>query len=418
MRFVAQRKTIGVRRALIVISFGLSLSLSAAHAEKVKDLQPQGYVNDFAGVLDAQTQSQISELCKEVDEKTQAQIAVVIVKTLEGLEAADFGNQLFKKWGIGHKGDNRGVLVLVAINDRKYWTEVGYGLEPILPDGKVGGFGRELVPSLQAGDYNGGVLHLTAQIAGEIAADRGISLDSLPNTSPTEGFVDDMVGPLSPQIQARITALCTEVEQKAHAQIAVMITGSHAYLELGEFAQRVFKKYRVGRKDDNRGVLLVIVTNERKYWIEVGSGLKPVLTEEKVDGLGREIVPFLRANDYTGAVLHLTAQVAGAIAADRGIILDSLANLPLSNAPQISESQNAPPTISQILSRILVFIVIPIAFVWALIGIIKSKPSGGRRYSGGSNWVRVLWVGGGFGGGGFGGFGGGSSGGGGAGGSW
>ncbi len=163
-----------------VALFGIFCLALVARAEKIKDLQPQGYVNDFAGVLNAQTQAQITELCKEVDEKTQAQIAVVTIKTLEGLEAADFANQLFKKWGIGHKDDNRGVLILLAANDHKYWTEVGYGLEPILPDGKVGGFGREMVPNLRAGDYNGAVLHLLLQIADVIATDRGVKLNSQP----------------------------------------------------------------------------------------------------------------------------------------------------------------------------------------------------------------------------------------------
>ena len=169
------------RYRLIILIIGIFCIPLAARAEKIKDLNPQGYVNDFAGVLDAQTTAQITAICTEVDEKTHAQISVVTIKTLEGLEAADFANKLFKQWGVGHKDDNRGILVLLATDDHKYWTEVGYGLEPILPDGKVGGFGREMVPRLRAGDYNGGVLHLTAQIADVIATDRGVKIDSLGN---------------------------------------------------------------------------------------------------------------------------------------------------------------------------------------------------------------------------------------------
>ncbi|HEV2232224.1 MAG TPA: TPM domain-containing protein [Terriglobia bacterium] len=167
----------------IITLFGIFCLPLAARAEKIKDLNPQGYVNDFAGVLDAQTAAQITALCTEVDEKTHAQISVVTIKTLEGLEAADFANNLFKQWGVGHKDDNRGILVLLATDDHKYWTEVGYGLEPILPDGKVGGFGREMAPRLRAGDYNGGLLDLTAEIAEVIATDRGVKLDSLSNVA-------------------------------------------------------------------------------------------------------------------------------------------------------------------------------------------------------------------------------------------
>jgi len=161
------------------------LAAASLRAEKVDSLKAQGYVNDFAGVLSEQAKQQLTALCAEVDQKAHAQIAVVTIHTLEGLEAADFANRLFKYWGVGHKDDNRGVLVLLAVADHKYWVEVGYGLEPILPDGKVGGFGREMVTSLRAGDYNGGLLHLTSEIADVIARDRGVTLSSKPTPGPS-----------------------------------------------------------------------------------------------------------------------------------------------------------------------------------------------------------------------------------------
>src|SRR5690242_4721647 len=122
------------------------LSVPAARAEQVKNLKPQGYVNDFAGVLSAQAKEKLTALCAEVDQKATAQIVVVTVSSLEGMPAEQFTHDLFTAWGVGPKQKDRGVMILVAPNDRKYWTEVGYGLEPILPDGKVGGFGREAVP--------------------------------------------------------------------------------------------------------------------------------------------------------------------------------------------------------------------------------------------------------------------------------
>src|SRR5579864_6489812 len=69
--------------------FGILCLPLAARAEKIKNLNPQGYVNDFAGVLDPQTTAQITAICTEVDEKTHAQISMVTIKTLEGLEASD-----------------------------------------------------------------------------------------------------------------------------------------------------------------------------------------------------------------------------------------------------------------------------------------------------------------------------------------
>jgi uncharacterized protein len=164
----------------------LALALPfTARAEKVEELRPEGYVNDFAGVLNEQAKAQLTALCAEVDQKTKAQIAVVTIHSLEGVPVEDFGIRLATRWGVGHKGDNRGVLILLAVDDHKYRTEVGYGLEPILPDGKVGGFGREMVPRLRAGDYSGALLHLTSEVAAVIAQDRGVALGNLAHEQPT-----------------------------------------------------------------------------------------------------------------------------------------------------------------------------------------------------------------------------------------
>ena len=155
------------------------IPVATAHAEQWQKLNPQGYVNDFAGVLNATTVEKLTQVSTEVDQKAKAQIAVVTIKTLEGDTVEDFANHLFQKWGVGYKGTDRGVMVLLATDDHKYWTEVGYGLEPILPDGKVGGFGRSMVPLLRQGNYNGAVLQMVGQIAEVIAQDSHVSLDSL-----------------------------------------------------------------------------------------------------------------------------------------------------------------------------------------------------------------------------------------------
>jgi uncharacterized protein len=155
------------------------IPVATVHAEQWKKLNPQGYVNDFAGVLNATTVEKLTEVSTEVDQKAKAQIAVVTIKTLEDDTVEDFANHLFQKWGVGYKGTDRGVMILLAADDHKYWTEVGYGLEPILPDGKVGGYGRDMVPLLRQGDYNGAIVQMVSQIAEVIAQDSHVSLDSL-----------------------------------------------------------------------------------------------------------------------------------------------------------------------------------------------------------------------------------------------
>ena len=163
--------------AILWILLGVAVWVAA---EPIASLRPTNYVNDFAGVLDAATEARLNDLCQQVDQKAQAQIAVVTVKSVDGQDVVSYAVALYQKWGIGAKGKDRGVLILLATQDHKYWTAVGYGLEPILPDGKVGGFGREMVPLLRSGDYAGAVTLMTARVASVIAQDAGVTLDNQP----------------------------------------------------------------------------------------------------------------------------------------------------------------------------------------------------------------------------------------------
>ncbi|MGH9344479.1 MAG: TPM domain-containing protein [Terriglobia bacterium] len=156
----------------------LGFAPAPVRAESVSSLKPQGYVNDFAHTLSPQTVQQLAALCLEVDQKAHAQITVVTVHSLDGEPVDMFANELFAKWGVGAKGTDRGVMILLAVQDRRYRVEVGYGLEPILTDGLVGQFGREVVPALKAGNYNGAVLQLARDVAGTIAQSSGIKLNS------------------------------------------------------------------------------------------------------------------------------------------------------------------------------------------------------------------------------------------------
>jgi uncharacterized protein len=162
---------------LLILGTLLLFFAQFSFAERVEQLRPTNYLNDFAHVVDPSTAQQINALAAEVQQKTNAQIAVVTIRTLEGAEASDFANRLFKQWGVGQKGNDRGVLILLAVDDHKYWTEVGYGLEPILPDGKVGGFGREMIPLLRANRTSDAVLLITKRVAQTIADDAHVTLN-------------------------------------------------------------------------------------------------------------------------------------------------------------------------------------------------------------------------------------------------
>jgi uncharacterized protein len=160
-----------IRVAILLLTLPLLLP-----AEPVSQLRPTDYVNDFARVLDQSTIAQLDDICQQIEQKAHAQIAVVTVNSLDRPDIQSYAVDLFHQWGIGSKATDHGVLILLAVQDRKYWVEVGYGLEPILPDGKVGGFGREAVPLLKQNDYGGAVSLLTSRVADVIAQDAGIEL--------------------------------------------------------------------------------------------------------------------------------------------------------------------------------------------------------------------------------------------------
>ncbi len=99
------------------------------------------------------------------------------IHSLDGSDIEGYAVDLYKQWGIGAKSTNRGVLILLAVDDHRYRVEVGYGLEPILPDGKVGGFGREAVPYLRQNQYGPALQVLTQRVAETIADDAKVTLD-------------------------------------------------------------------------------------------------------------------------------------------------------------------------------------------------------------------------------------------------
>ncbi len=147
-------------------------------AEKVADLPaPTSYVSDVAGVLDASTLQKVNDLCQEVDRQAHAQIAVVTIKTLDdGQSIEEFATELEDKWKVGTKGTDRGVLMVFVMSPTRGRIEVGYGLEGILNDAKVGDIGREMAPEAQQGDYNQAIPLGVQKIANVIAADAGVTL--------------------------------------------------------------------------------------------------------------------------------------------------------------------------------------------------------------------------------------------------
>jgi uncharacterized protein len=140
-------------------------------------LKPQGYVSDFAQAIDAASRARIEAYCAAVQRSTGAEIALVTLPTLEGEPVEDVANTIYRAWGVGKKGKDEGVLLLLSIQDRRSRLEVGYGLEPVLPDGFAGSVLREMRPALRAGNYGEALAAAASTIGQTVAKAKNTTID-------------------------------------------------------------------------------------------------------------------------------------------------------------------------------------------------------------------------------------------------
>ena len=169
--------------------FVLALIVGYMHsAGAITFPEHKGAVNDFAGVISSDDEQRIEAVCRQLWEKTGVAVVVVTIKTLgDDTYLEDYAVRLYEKWGIGKKGENRGVLILNVTEDRKIRIEVGYGMEGLIPDGRAGEIrDRYLIPYLRRGEYGQAFYAAVSAIATIVANDAGIELDGVSRPAPVK----------------------------------------------------------------------------------------------------------------------------------------------------------------------------------------------------------------------------------------
>lgn len=127
--------------------------------------QPDRLVNDYTNTLTQAEVSQLEQKLVAFDDSTSTQIAVVLIKSLEGYDVADYAVRLAEKWGIGGSKNNNGVLLLASLGDRKVTIQTGYGVEGALPDAIARRIiENEIKPGFKTGNYFGGLDQGTSAI--------------------------------------------------------------------------------------------------------------------------------------------------------------------------------------------------------------------------------------------------------------
>ena len=161
---------------LSFLSLLLILAVKPAQADEPIP-KPKGLVNDFADVIPSSYEKKISVISRELLQKTGVPVVVVTMPQIGDSDYNEYANRMYSAWGIGKKGEDKGVLIFVAIKERKMRIETGYGVEGILPDGLVGEIrDRYMVPLLEQNKFGEGLLNGTLAVAQVIAKDAGLKL--------------------------------------------------------------------------------------------------------------------------------------------------------------------------------------------------------------------------------------------------
>lgn len=162
---------------LVLISF---FYCSHALAEEPKYPSYVGYVNDFAHVISSPEKAQLTALIEAVEQSTTAEIAVVTVPTISPLTIELYAVELYERWGIGKKGKDNGVLIILAIKERTGRIETGYGLEGALPDSLCSEIARKvMLPYFRQQQLGKGLLAGTVAVAEQIGREYNVDLKEI-----------------------------------------------------------------------------------------------------------------------------------------------------------------------------------------------------------------------------------------------
>ncbi|HOX99803.1 MAG TPA: TPM domain-containing protein [Smithellaceae bacterium] len=179
-----KKKSIGRSPGIFLAVFFMLWMVLPVHESWAATGYPKsrGAVNDFAGVIDAENTAKMEALAQEVLQKTGTAVVVATVETIgENEDYNMYVNGLYQAWGIGKKGEDKGVLIFLTVKERKIRIETGYGVEGILPDGRVGEIlDTYVVPFLKDGHYGKGLYNAMYACSAYIAREAGVQLSGSP----------------------------------------------------------------------------------------------------------------------------------------------------------------------------------------------------------------------------------------------
>jgi uncharacterized protein len=163
----------------------LALCLTPARGEVTVPDPGRTVVVDGAGILSEPQRADLERWLTELEQKTTAEVKVLTVRTADGEPISDFGQRHYELWKLGKAGKDNGALVIVDVDERHVWIQVGYGLEGVLPDGWCGSLSRRIIDEYMRGKrYGEGLYQMTLSVAKRVADDAGVKLTGMPEVQP------------------------------------------------------------------------------------------------------------------------------------------------------------------------------------------------------------------------------------------
>jgi len=167
-----------MKKIFIIISFFIFTGIGFCEEPAFQDYT--GYVNDYANILSDEVKAKLTSLSAEIENKTTCQLAILTIDTTSPLDIETYAVKLFEKWGIGRKGKDNGVLILVVVKDRAVRIEVGYGLEGAIPDALAKNIiEKSMIPFFKNLNYNAGILQGAAVVSNLIASEYNVKISEL-----------------------------------------------------------------------------------------------------------------------------------------------------------------------------------------------------------------------------------------------
>lgn len=164
-------------KSIFVIALILSLLLSfSVFAIDLPEPTSNFFVNDFADVIDAEDEEELMAIGASLYKQTTAQVVVVTVDSLDGYEVGEYALELGREWGVGSEETDNGVVLLMAVTDRKVTIQVGYGLEGAITDGKAGRIlDSYAIPYLSQDDFSTGLTEAYKAITTAVYEEYGVT---------------------------------------------------------------------------------------------------------------------------------------------------------------------------------------------------------------------------------------------------